>query len=278
MPAPIPAPMPVSCQTARRGSKRSRSHAPEPAVPRRIDRPGQPALSSPRTEDAIRTLLALPVFAVAAPALAQPSFECAAASQPAEVAICGDPALQALDRDLAARFAAALAVTQSLGADAEAAERTLRSQQQGWAGSRDDCQSAADAPACIAASYRLRIAELVTLYLLEPPTTITHWLCEDGAEITGYLFDGGPAAIRLEWGDRIASGVLDPTATGRRYEARLGILVLDRGRHGGCLASARRRGACDRLHPDRKSRGRLRRVSWGPSPRRTVLVRCPWSE
>lgn len=92
----------------------------------------------------------------------QPSFECAAATQPLEVLICTDPALAGLDRALADAYHAALA---SRAGEEQAA---LRLEQRAWAGSRTvACSVEAEptaetlsATGCLIALYRARLAEL----------------------------------------------------------------------------------------------------------------------
>lgn len=93
---------------------------------------------------------------------AQPSFDCAAATQAVETLICGDPTLADLDRALAESYRAALA------AKAGEAQSKLRDEQRAWAGNRDvscgvDADSAVDvdeAIGCLIVLYRSRIAEL----------------------------------------------------------------------------------------------------------------------
>jgi uncharacterized protein len=104
------------------------------------------------------------MMAVSAPALAQddtaqPSFDCAAATQPVETLICGDAALADLDLALADAYHAALA------ASVAEAQSKLRDEQRAWAANRAascgvDADAAADATRCLVALYRARIAAL----------------------------------------------------------------------------------------------------------------------
>lgn len=173
--------------------------------------------------------LLLPLVLFAAPAAAQPIFDCAEASHEAEVAICESPSLRALDRALADRFESAVAVTRTLGAGAAEAEAKLRAYQRGWMFGRDECRKAADVAACVTLAYHRRIAQLVTRYLLEVPTAITTWSCAGNSEIVAYLFDTDPPYARLEYGDRVDTGLLTPTASGSRYEASLGTWLWIKG-------------------------------------------------
>ncbi len=100
--------------------------------------------------------------AVAQDAAPQPSFDCAAASQPLETLICADEELAALDSDLAKAYRARLAATSG---DAQA---TLRLEQRAWAGNRaaacgidgGDALEVDDAIGCLSALYRARIDAL----------------------------------------------------------------------------------------------------------------------
>ncbi len=79
-------------------------------------------------------LLALLLAAAAVQAQDGPSFDCDRAETVAEQLVCADPALAALDRRIAARYAAALDIVRGLDADAAEAEATLRAVQRGWIG------------------------------------------------------------------------------------------------------------------------------------------------
>ena len=84
-------------------------------------------------------------------AAAAPSFDCAKAGTPTEHAICGAPALAALDSALAEAYRAARA-----GAG-EAERARIRAEQIAWLGRRDAC--GADA-ACLEARMAARLAAL----------------------------------------------------------------------------------------------------------------------
>jgi uncharacterized protein len=80
-----------------------------------------------------------------------PSFDCAAASAPAEFAICSDAALADLDNQLARQFSARLAATPA------ASTRAFRMEQLHWLRDRNACGSDRD---CLARSYQARLQQL----------------------------------------------------------------------------------------------------------------------
>jgi uncharacterized protein len=167
----------------------------------------------------------------AAPAVAAegPSFDCARAESGAETLVCADPARAAMDRRLAARYAAALKAAEGLGAGAAEATDLLRATQRGWIGGRDDCWTDADLRACVEAAYVRRSAELVALWLLEPAAATALWRCADGAEIAATLFAAEGGALRLERGDRVDWAAQTPAASGSRYEGAFGLVFWEKG-------------------------------------------------
>jgi uncharacterized protein YecT (DUF1311 family) len=93
-----------------------------------------------------------PVSATPAPppATASPSFNCRFARTRGEIAVCGDPGLAALDRQMAAQFSTALA-------QADPRQRSLLQRTRSdFLRYRDNCPS----NACIAETYRGRIREI----------------------------------------------------------------------------------------------------------------------
>ncbi|MFC6760770.1 lysozyme inhibitor LprI family protein [Sulfitobacter porphyrae] len=120
------------------------------------------------TPRSVSLLAALALCPIAALAQDGPAFDCAKAESSAETLICEDAGLAALDRRLADRFAAALAVSEGLDADAEETTRTLRAMQRGWISGRDECWKEPDLRACIETEYLRREAELVAEFLLDP--------------------------------------------------------------------------------------------------------------
>ncbi|HEY1383095.1 MAG TPA: lysozyme inhibitor LprI family protein [Dongiaceae bacterium] len=107
-------------------------------------------------------LVAASTLAFAQDNTAKPSFDCAAATQPLDILICGDAPLAELDRTLAESYHAALA------GSATEAQSKLRDEQRAWAANRaascgvgaDFAGDAAEATGCLAALYRARIVAL----------------------------------------------------------------------------------------------------------------------
>ncbi|HKP25594.1 MAG TPA: lysozyme inhibitor LprI family protein [Dongiaceae bacterium] len=92
---------------------------------------------------------------------AEPSFDCAAATQPVEALICADTSLADLDRKLGESYHALLATRVG------EAQMLLREEQRAWAegraascGVESDPIEEDDAIGCLIALYRARIAEL----------------------------------------------------------------------------------------------------------------------
>jgi uncharacterized protein YecT (DUF1311 family) len=180
----------------------------------------------------IRTLLVLALL-FAFPALAEegPSFDCAKAESDAEKMVCGDADLAALDRLVADRYAAALAVAEGLDAGAQQALYELRAYQRGWIKGRDDCWKAEDLRACVEAAYLRREGELVAQWLLEEPTGTAFWTCggNPSNEVVTMFFETTLPSVRFERGDTIDTGSLSPTASGSRYDGSFGRFIWIRG-------------------------------------------------
>lgn len=87
------------------------------------------------------------------PASAGPSFDCRAARTRGEMAVCDDPGLAALDRQMAAQFNGAMS-------QADPGERALLQQTRGrFLAFRDACRS----DGCIADAYRGRMREIADI-------------------------------------------------------------------------------------------------------------------
>jgi uncharacterized protein YecT (DUF1311 family) len=176
----------------------------------------------------IRSILVLPLV-VALPALADegPSFDCAKAASDAEKLVCEDADLAALDRLVAARYAAALSVAEGLDAGAQQAVDDLRAYQRGWIKGRDDCWKSDDLRACVGAAYLLREGELVAQWLLEEPAGTAFWICggDPANEVVTMFFDTTLPSLRFERGDTIDTGGLTPTASGARYDGSFGRFI-----------------------------------------------------
>ncbi|ROT96296.1 MliC family protein [Histidinibacterium lentulum] len=171
-------------------------------------------------------LVFLPCFAAAQDG---PSFDCGTAESDAELLVCEDADLAALDRRLTETFAQALAVAEGLDAGAEEAADELRAMQRGWIGGRDECWQAEDLRDCVEGAYLRREAELVGMWMLAEPSSTVLYTCEDGSEVAGMFFDTALPSVRIDYGDSVDVGVLVPAASGARYEASFGSYLWTRG-------------------------------------------------
>lgn len=180
-----------------------------------------------------RSLAVLLCLAAAIPAASQegPSFDCAKAEHEAEILVCEDPGLAALDRLVAARYAAALTVIRGLDAGAAEAEDTLRATQRGWIKGRDDCWKAEDLRDCVESAYLRREGELVARWLLQEPTGTAFWACggNPANEVVTMFFDTTLPSVRFERGDTIDTGSLTRTASGARYDGSFGRYIWIKG-------------------------------------------------
>lgn len=87
------------------------------------------------------------------PARASPSFDCSDASSRGEIAVCNDPGLAALDRQMAAQFSAALS-------DANGRQRALLNRTRArFLSFRDRCATSQ----CVADTYRSRMREIADI-------------------------------------------------------------------------------------------------------------------
>lgn len=113
-----------------------------------LDSPGQPVGTLPPAPAAPPVPQAPP--APPQPVGASPSFDCAKARSRGEIAVCAQPTLAALDRQMAAQFNRAYA-------QADPAQRAvLQRTRSGFLGYRDSCRS----DACIADAYNGRMREI----------------------------------------------------------------------------------------------------------------------
>lgn len=158
------------------------------------------------------------VFALALQGVAAaqaPSFDCSklADNAPsAEKLVCSDPALAALDRQLADTYKAAQmkAVNEH--------PPTLKAEQRGWIKGRNECWKSGDLAACVAQSYRTRNAELQARYRLVAMKGPFSWRCGDNSEVIISYFDTDPATAIAERGDSVSLMFVDPSGSGARYQ------------------------------------------------------------
>lgn len=169
------------------------------------------------------TLLCL-LIGVPAHAQDGPSFDCAKAGSSAEKLVCEDAGLAQLDRVVAGRYAAALAVIRGLDAGAQQAEADLRAYQRGWVKGRDDCWKADDLRACVELSYLRREGELVAQWMLQDPVQTAFWACDGNPanEVVTYFYDTTLPSVRIERGDTVDAGSLTPAGSGSKYEGSFG--------------------------------------------------------
>jgi uncharacterized protein len=180
----------------------------------------------------IRTLSLVSLcFPFAAVAQDGPTFDCAKAEHEAEIAICENADLAALDRRLADVYGAALDSAGALDAGAEAAVAELKTYQRGWIGGRDECWQSDDVAGCVRDAYLRREGELVATWMLAEPVGTDFWTCDGNPanEVVATYFDTELPSVRIERGDTVDVGTLTRTASGSRYEASFGRSIWIKG-------------------------------------------------
>lgn len=172
---------------------------------------------------------ALALAAGAAAARDGPSFDCAKAEGTVETLICGDAALAAKDRRLAAVWAEAVATAEGL--DAPPDMDRMRAEQRGWIEGRNDCWKAADVAGCVGDLYDRRTTELQAFWMLAERTALTAYVCEgDRAnEFHAGFYATEPPSVRVERGDSVKVGVAVPAASGVRYAMPFGAELWVKG-------------------------------------------------
>ena len=142
-----------------------------------------------------------------------PSFDCSKSVAPVPQMICADPVLAGMDRDMAARYTAAL------GTDAASAAAQRR--QSAWLSGRDACGGRADQRACLIRAYQQRITELKILAGQLPVFASAQYACEGAAAgvVSASYYEGTPPAVLIEYqGDRVVAFAAE-SASGARYTA-----------------------------------------------------------
>lgn len=166
---------------------------------------------------------------LAAPARAAetgPSFDCAKAEHAAEILICGDARLAALDREITRLYRLA---ARGLHMD-DARLKALRAVQRGWIKGRDDCWKAADPKTCLRDAQALRIHALRVGYVdartdddAGVSTGPFEAECPGLDAAMGLTFIGvDPPVVALEWLANQIVLPLGPTGSGARYAAEAG--------------------------------------------------------
>ncbi len=148
-----------------------------------------------------------------------PAFDCRKAGREVELIICKDPALAALDRKVAAIYAAAQAKATAQG---KAASDMLKTEQRGWVKGRNACWTADDKRLCIQEDYVWRIAELQATFDLVPGTAPVRFTCagNPAGDITIRFFQTEPASALAQRGDQTSLMLAAPSGSGARYEGR----------------------------------------------------------
>ena len=143
-----------------------------------------------------------------------PAYDCAAARGIVETLICQDPALAALDRQMAAVYVAA---------EQKASNEfplVLKPEQRNWTKTRNGCWTSDQRSECVSAAYRLRIAELQARYRLIEPTATVSYVCPDKSEVLAAYFKTEPATLVATRGDATSLMYIQPSASGARYAGR----------------------------------------------------------
>jgi uncharacterized protein len=129
-------------------------------------------------------ILSIPATASAQPSFAQPSFDCAKATQLIEKTICADPNLAEADKRMGQLYT--LAQTSAFGKGSS----NQLSAQRGWVTGRDTCTKLADSsytiPDCLMAAYRERNSELAVAVLLDHPAIALASLQKDVPQLAPF--------------------------------------------------------------------------------------------
>jgi uncharacterized protein len=177
-------------------------------------------LSASRAAQAVEPTAAPPSIAAApTPAGGGPSFDCKRAAAPIEQAICADPALAALDRQLAATYARVVAPTSHWSAGDK---QTQRAAQRAWRLARDTCATADDVKHCVASAYQQRLAALQVLSGEMTPLATAQYRCSGLARpATAVYYDKtDPPAALITVGDRKTVAFVTESGSGARYAAK----------------------------------------------------------
>lgn len=147
-----------------------------------------------------------------APQATGPSFDCSKSTAEFEQMVCKDPALAALDRQLADTFAQALAKASD--------KATLQATERGWIKGRDECWKADDKPACVREAYIERIVDLRIQHQLVVIPSAVEYRCDDNSKpFTATFYNDEPRAVVLTWGNDQAIVPAAMSASGARYAA-----------------------------------------------------------
>ncbi|ESQ85738.1 hypothetical protein AEAC466_00775 [Asticcacaulis sp. AC466] len=153
-----------------------------------------------------------------------PSFDCAKATLKVELAVCANPRLARLDGELTRLYDKA---GKTPGIDRGQLQRL----QGGWLNKRNACAAASDATVCLIDAYAGRIADLRSTYpavnddagmSLGPIV----WHCAGKPDVVSTFFNdvagGDDSFVYLKWSGKAAVLEQAVSASGARYEGRLG--------------------------------------------------------
>lgn len=189
--------------------------------------------SATKESDAMRYLMILLPIACATgfAAPAQPAFDCGKADSSVEKLICEDTELAMLDQRLTDIYGRAMDSARALEAGADEAAATLRATQRGWIKGRDECWKATDMRDCAENAYLDREGQLVSMWMLDTPTAVVSYECDGNPanEVTVFYFDTKRPSIRVEYGDSIKTGTLQPAASGSKYGLGFGAFFWNKG-------------------------------------------------
>ncbi|MEO8752847.1 MAG: MliC family protein [Casimicrobiaceae bacterium] len=157
------------------------------------------------------TLTALPFLAAAQ---ATPSFDCAQKLvSSVEQRICKDAKLAALDREMADAYAGATA--KAAGADGEG----LKTAQQTFIKTRNDCWKTAEVQGCVETAYHRRIAELQARYALVKPVGSGRYRCPGPPvqEAAADFYATDPPTAMVQFAGATQLMFVAPSGSGARY-------------------------------------------------------------
>ena len=142
------------------------------------------------------------------------SVDCASPAGGVATAICGDPALTALDRKLVDVYAAA---TKAAGAEQR---NRLFAEQQSWLDERRRCTGAQAKADCMKDLYVRRIADLQATFKLVKSRGPFRFPCGKGANdyMTAQYFETDPPTARFFHDGRTVTAFVARSGSGARYE------------------------------------------------------------
>lgn len=155
------------------------------------------------------------VWMLSLPAMASgPSPHCGPQQDEVGKLVCSDATLAALDQRMDDFYTKAVLQSDD--------RPSLVADQRGWLQARDECAADPQPRACIADSYRTRIAELqIRNGLVMAPKAVA-FSCDDKTQpfTAAFYNDIDPPAAVLTWGDDQAIALQAPAGSGIHYSTR----------------------------------------------------------